>query len=853
MANNENGESDIIMEHFTDPVHGHMSIHPVCVAIINTPQFQRLRYLKQLGTCYYVNTGSAHNRFEHSIGVCFLAGEFAETLQRNQPSLKINRKDILCVQIAGLCRGLGNGPFSHMFEDTLMPENLEIPWDVKQTSRKIFEDITENKEVKKIFDTYGLDENDIFFIKQMIFKKPADGAMTTGRENGKEFLEEIILNGIAAHTFDFLARDCFHLGIENTFNYKRYMNLARVINVSGKNRICMEIEEVRNCIDVYTTRYTLTKYAYRHRVNIATQIMIAELMLKVKDDFKINVEGKTYTVIESTNNMRAFMELDDNILFKILDMDDDTPKVKEAKALVERILKRDLYKCVWESPPLERACIRKAYVISGGDSTESQGFEVETLNVKSSKAITKQIIEKGGSMEGALTEDDFILKVTSFDLGLQEKNPLINMKFYSKYDPNTAVSIDKIEASRILKGAGGSEAFVRIYMRDTNEEKQKKIIAACKHWLKEIQVVKEITRQIARYKRDHNNTQLEEMDFIVKLSDSTLENLERLEEKGILYSECVLIKTDNKPNTVLSIKEGAKDLLTIDIFLINDTKRDAIVDATTSWLKAKKESYEELQKSGTVSNSTENNSDTSSKRSESKELKLKTASSKVFNDSLHGHIKINEVCLKIINTQQFQRLRYIKQAGMLYFLYPGANHNRFEHSLGMYYLAGKFARKLQKRLVKDKKDNVRGLSKAEITDKDILCLEIAGLCYNLDQGPFSKLYSDSFLPKVNREQKHGKRSGEMFQHILDTLNKEKLNKDKLNQDNVYQDKLDQKKIDIDKLNLEEYGLSPDDIVFIKELIGIVKPTGSTRWPYKGRKEKQSFLYEVRIEFSKLLI
>ena len=53
---------------FNDPVHGHTEIHPLCVKIIDTPQFQRLRYLKQLGACYFVYPGAAHNRYEHCIG-----------------------------------------------------------------------------------------------------------------------------------------------------------------------------------------------------------------------------------------------------------------------------------------------------------------------------------------------------------------------------------------------------------------------------------------------------------------------------------------------------------------------------------------------------------------------------------------------------------------------------------------------------------------------------------------------------------------------------------------------------------------------------------------------------------------
>ncbi|KAA0721721.1 Deoxynucleoside triphosphate triphosphohydrolase SAMHD1 [Triplophysa tibetana] len=54
----------------------------------------------------------------------------------------------------------------------------------------------------------------------------------------------------------------------------------------------------------------------------------------------------------------------------------------------------------------------------------------------------------------------------------------------------------------------------------------------------------------------------------------------------------------------------------------------------------------------------------------------------VFNDSIHGHIEVHPLLVKIIDTLEFQRLRNIKQLGAGYWVYPGASHNRFEHSIG---------------------------------------------------------------------------------------------------------------------------------------------------------------------------
>jgi hypothetical protein len=56
-------------------------------------------------------------------------------------------------------------------------------------------------------------------------------------------------------------------------------------------------------------------------------------------------------------------------------------------------------------------------------------------------------------------------------------------------------------------------------------------------------------------------------------------------------------------------------------------------------------------------------------------------------DNLHGSISLDPLALQFVDTEEFQRLRDLKQLGLTYLICPGAVHTRFEHSLGVYSLA----------------------------------------------------------------------------------------------------------------------------------------------------------------------
>ncbi len=67
----------------------------------------------------------------------------------------------------------------------------------------------------------------------------------------------------------------------------------------------------------------------------------------------------------------------------------------------------------------------------------------------------------------------------------------------------------------------------------------------------------------------------------------------------------------------------------------------------------------------------------------------------IVKDTIHGNIKVGELERKLMDAREFQRLRGVKQLGMTYLVYPGANHTRFEHALGTMHIVDQFCSALK--------------------------------------------------------------------------------------------------------------------------------------------------------------
>src|ERR671925_2065787 len=98
-------------------------------------------------------------------------------------------------------------------------------------------------------------------------------------------------------------------------------------------------------------------------------------------------------------------------------------------------------------------------------------------------------------------------------------------------------------------------------------------------------------------------------------------------------------------------------------------------------------------------------------------------------DPVHRYIRFSEVEKELIDTSIFQRLRRIKQLAGAHLVYPGAQHSRFEHSLGTMHVAGYAGETL--------------FAKGYLDDEDkVQKLRLAALLHDIGHGPFSHLFEE---------------------------------------------------------------------------------------------------------------
>lgn len=146
-----------------------------------------------------------------------------------------------------------------------------------------------------------------------------------------------------------------------------------------------------------------------------------------------------------------------------------------------------------------------------------------------------------------------------------------------------------------------------------------------------------------------------------------------------------------------------------------------------------------------ASSQSSNNNNTNHRR-----RKYLTAKTDRTNDVIHSSIEICSVTKALMDSRPMQRLRKVQQLATADYVYMNCTHSRFEHSLGVAHLAERLSRRIMTR-----QPNLR------TTQKDVLCVKLAGLLHDIGHGPFSHTYED-FVHKVLPE--HLQRHPELQRH-----------------------------------------------------------------------------------------
>jgi len=138
----------------------------------------------------------------------------------------------------------------------------------------------------------------------------------------------------------------------------------------------------------------------------------------------------------------------------------------------------------------------------------------------------------------------------------------------------------------------------------------------------------------------------------------------------------------------------------------------------------------------------------SNKKFKLKGLKTTFGTSRT-NDDVHHSIKLCPLMKCILDTPHMQRLRGLKQLGVSEVTYVPTTHCRFEHSLGVAALAEKVLLEIAKKQ-----------PSLGITEKDIVCVKLAGLMHDIGHGPFSHVYDGIFRSQAQIAEQQGKWLGQ---------------------------------------------------------------------------------------------
>jgi uncharacterized protein len=285
--------------------------------LIGAPEFVRLQGVKQLGFCYRVWPGATHTRFEHSLGVYFLALRGLRTLLDRPDALSISRDplDMRVLLAAALLHDIGHYPFSHAIEELGYPI---APHEV--VGRRIIE----SGAVAEVLDRHGVPPSRV----ADLIDPPRDRALPPS----DALLMRLLSGPLDVDKLDYLPRDARACNVPyGGVDVTRLLGSLRILEDANGPRLGVSDKGISPLNSLLHARQEMFDNVYWHHTNRA---MMAMLLRAVQE-----------AIGADALDPQALSTQDDASLLALL----STPAMPEAtRDLVDALRLRRPYKVLLE-------------------------------------------------------------------------------------------------------------------------------------------------------------------------------------------------------------------------------------------------------------------------------------------------------------------------------------------------------------------------------------------------------------------------------------------------------------------------------------------------------------------------
>ena len=291
-----------------DPLWGPIPVNGGELAVIDTPAFQRLRGIKQLGFAEFVFPGAVHHRYLHSIGAMHAAGLLATRVLGGARQLAAGERARLLqlVRLAALLHDIGHPPLSHSAE-ALLPDRALLfldgePMGTGGEQRASHEDMT----LKLVTDSALGETIDAAFadagiaaahVAAIIAEGPgrhAD-AFRVGGLDWWPLLHAMVSGEMDVDRMDYLRRDSYFAGVEyGSYDASWLISNALVEEDGGVARLAIDVRALASFEHFLLARYHMFQMVYFHPKSDIYDEMLKNWLRSVGDEARFPADPAAY-------------------------------------------------------------------------------------------------------------------------------------------------------------------------------------------------------------------------------------------------------------------------------------------------------------------------------------------------------------------------------------------------------------------------------------------------------------------------------------------------------------------------------------------------------------------------------